>query len=203
MAPKSVRPSKASNPVTITEYVRLFIWRLNREFADDETCRRIAADKQFGPECAQILRAYVDPEFRKRWDEDRKAMMEVRRAALVKAVDGLQAGADLVRQRDPEKAKGYHIDATNFLSELAGVDELLNVKRHGRFLDHSILLYARQMMEPALGKVSYESLANLVTAAQLAMGQDDAAPVDAQSLRMNIENFVARNPTWPTANSDP
>ncbi len=201
MAPKSSKAPKPSKPVSTNGYVDKFIWRLNREFADDETCRRIAADKKFGPECAELFRSYVDPDFRKKWDGERSARMKVRRAALVKAIDGLEAAANLCRLQDPERAKTYHIDAANFLAELAGVDELLNFKAHGRFLDHSILLYARQTIEKALGSVTYETLANLETAAQLALGQD-ARPVDAQSIRMNLENFIARNPHWPTANSE-
>jgi hypothetical protein len=206
MASKSVKPSKASKPLkpaTMDEYVDRFVWRLNREFASDENCRRIAADKNFRAGCAQVLRSCVDPECRKKFDAERVARMKVRRAALVKAIDGLEAAANLCRHQDPEQAKADHVRATNFMSELAGVDELINVRRHGRFADYSILLDARQVIEKALGPVTYETLANLVTATQLALGQDDAPVATAQSLRMNIENFLKRNPHWPTANSDP
>jgi hypothetical protein len=184
------------------EYVRRFVWRLNREFADDKTCRRIAADKKFGPGCARLLRTYVDPEFRSKQDAERRTKMEARRAELVKAIDGLEAAANLCRHRDPERAAAYHIDAAAFQAELAGVDELLDLKRHGRFRDHGILYSARQVMERALGPVTYDTLANLITAAQLALGQEDAPPVDAQSLRMALSNFTERNQNWdPTANS--
>jgi hypothetical protein len=192
-------------------YTDQFIWKLNREYTHDEVCRRIAADKKLGPGCAQVLRTYVDPGVRRELDADRKARVGVYRARLVEAIGGLEAAAALYRHRDPEKAAFFQVEAAKLQPELQGADELLDVKKHGRFRDHGILYSARQIVEKALGEpVSYETLANLVNAADRALlNQDEDAmdeatadtqrkEVTANTLRVEMDNFLKRVPNWDT-----
>ena len=95
-------------------------------------------------------------------------------------------------------------EAGSFAAEAARADELLDVKRHGRIRDHGILYCAKQEIEKGLdGPITYESLANLITAAQLAAGMYDE-PASAQSVRQNLDGFLTRNPLWdPIAISNP
>jgi hypothetical protein len=195
-----------SKPVKIGEDQRAerFIRTLNRDYRDDETCMRIAADAKLAGECATIMGSYVSPELTERLYEERKASVGAYRAKLVQAIDGFEAAALLYRHRDSARAAGWLKDAAELQAQVPGTDELLDVKRHGRHRDHGILYSARQTMEKALGPISYETLANLINASAEAQGIHQE-PATGEMVRKNLENYLDRNKSWDGSqgNSDP
>jgi len=190
----------AKTKLPMEAYTERFVHTLNqavdRNGDRDRMCLRIAANAEFARYSAVMLRRYVDPDFTEWLSADRKARMEARRASIVKAADGLEAAANLYRQSEPQTAAFLHGKAAELQAQLPRVDELLDTKRHGRFRDHGILDVARQEMEKFLGPMTWETLANLVNAAHVAHGQEDAPIETAQSLRQNLEKFGERNPYW-------
>ena len=191
------------------DYGDRFIWRLNREFSHDETCRQIAADRKLGRECAEMFKSYVDPAVSERLYRERKEWIERYRAKAVVAIDGFQAAADLYRHREPQTAAFCHEKATELMVDLAASGELFDVRRHGRFRDHGILYSIRQALEKKLGPITWETTANLVNAAQRALANqneetlsaeaaDAQEEVTADKLRMDLTRFLERNPHFGT-----
>jgi hypothetical protein len=199
------KPSKADT------YAERFVRVLNQDYRKDEACVRIGANKDLGEYCATMTRRYVDSEFTEWLQADRKARIGAYRANVVKAIEGFEAGANLYRLREPETAALLDAKVAELRGVLAGADELLNVKAHGRFRDHGILYCMRLELEKALGPVTNATLANLINTAQ---GLDDEAQglgdeavklADAEEVRKNLDNFLTRNQNWdpPTGNSNP
>jgi hypothetical protein len=181
-----------------------FIGVLNRYHGEDPACMQITSDKEFAHYVAVMIRRYVDRRFTEALCNDRTTRVGAFRATAVEAIDGLEAAANLYRHCEPGTAAFFHLKAAELIAKKQGADELLDTKRHGRFRDHGILYVARQELEKKLGPVTYETLANLINAGLRADGHDDEdKPVNAQQVRMNLDNFLARNPNWPTANSTP
>ena len=176
-------------------YIDRFIFRVNRDYGDDEVCRRITADKEFAKHVAVMLRRYANPDFTKYLAEGRKARLERLRAEHVKAVDGLEAAANLYRRSEPETAALMHERAAQLQARIPQIDELLDVKRHGRFRDHGILDVTRQEIEKAVGPITDRTLANLTNAAFLAHGIYQE-PVTEEMIRRNLANLRVRNPNW-------
>ena len=191
---------------TMAQWEERFIHVLNRYHRDDPSCMRITSveNKKLAHYVATMIRRYVDRGFTEALYKDRKTRIGAYQTKILKAIDGLEAAALLFRHREPETAAFFHLKAAALISEKYGADELLDTKRHGRFQDHGILYVAKQELEKHLGPVTYETLANLINAGLRAEGLDDEEKaVTAQQVRMNLDNFLARNPNWPTANSTP
>jgi hypothetical protein len=188
---------------TMAQWEERFIHVLNRYHRDDPACMQITSDKEFAHYVAVMMHRYVDRRFTEALYNDRRTRVGAYRTNVVKAIDGLESAANLYRPREPETAAIFDLKAAELIAVKQGADELLEVKRHGRFQDHGILYVARQELEKTLGPVTYETLANLINAGLRADGQDDKdKPVTAQQVRMNLDNFLARNLNWPTANSN-
>src|SRR6266581_6650002 len=95
----------AGQAKSMESYVEQFTRTLNHDYGDDAACMRITANKEFAEYCAVMLRRYADPDFTSKvLVAERKARMVVRRAAIVKAVDGLEAAANLYTEVEPETA---------------------------------------------------------------------------------------------------
>lgn len=181
-----------------------FLSVLNRYHREDPACMQITSDKEFARYVAVIIRRYVDRKFTEALYNDRTRRVGAIRTTAARAIDGLEAAASLYRHCEPETAAFFHLKAAELIQKMQGAEELLDTKRHGRFHDHAILYVARQELETKLGPVTYETLANLINAGLRADGQNDKdKPVTAQQVRMNLDNFLARNPNWPTVNSTP
>jgi hypothetical protein len=188
----------------IAQWDERFLGVLNRYHRKDPACMQITSDKEFAHDVAAMIRRYVDKRFTKALYNDRTARVGAFRRNAVKAIDGLEAAANLYRHCEPGTAAFFHVKAAELIAMKQGADELLDTKRHGRFQDHAILDVVRRELEKKLGPVTYETLAHLINAGLRADGRDDEdKPVTAQQVRMNLDNFLARNPNWPTANSSP
>jgi hypothetical protein len=194
----------AKQTKTTAQWEERFIHVLNRYHRTDPACMQITADKELAHYVAVMIRRYVDRSFTEALYNDRRTRVGSYRTNVVKAIDGLESAANLYRHREPEMAAIFHSKAAELIAEKQGADELLDTKRHGRFQDHGILHVAQQELKKKLGPITYETLANLINAGLRADGQDDEdKPVTAQQVRMNLDNFLARNPNWRTANSTP
>jgi len=182
-----------------------FILILNRDFRDDETCRHIGADRETAVSVGKMMWSYVEKEFTRELNEERRARVGTYWASVVTAIAGLEAAAALKKARDPQRAAKWLEDAQEFRSEQQGAEKLLDTKRHGRERDHGILYSIRQTLEAHLGPISNKTLANLVNAGLQAAGQDEADnPVTEDDVRMTLKNFLDRNPDWDaTANKAP
>jgi hypothetical protein len=192
-------------PTKAHTYVERFVRVLNQDYRDDEACVRIGANKELGEYCGVMTRRYMDSEFTEWLKADREKTVGSYRAEVERAIEGFEAGAKLYRHREPATAALLDAKAAELRGVLAGAHELLGVNRHGRLRDHGILCVMRQELEKALGApVTNETLANLISAAQR-LDDKAAEPVDAQTVRKNLENFLARNPNWNPSkgNSDP
>jgi hypothetical protein len=177
-----------------------FVRILSRDFSHDQVCSRIVGDKSLARGIAKIMHRYVAPSFTAMLYEDRKKRIGSLRVELVKAINGLEAAGNLYRHREPETAAFFDQKATELQSQLQAADVLLDVRRHGRFRDHGILDSARSVLERRLGPMTYSTLANLVNAALQADGQSvDGPSVDEETIRKDLRNFLARNPTWDLA----
>jgi hypothetical protein len=101
----------ASPQATRDAYTERFIQAINRDCdcRADKTCMRVTANKAFADLCAKLLRTYVDVDVTQALYKDRTARMELRRAEIVKAVDGLEAAANLYRPHEPDTAAFLHV----------------------------------------------------------------------------------------------
>jgi hypothetical protein len=184
-----------------------FIRTLNQDYRGDPVCLRITANEGFARVVARMIKRYVDSRFTKTLYADRKKRIWAYRATAKKAIDGLEAAAALYRVREPEAAALFMTKAAELHEQLLRADVLLHVEGHGRLYDYGIRVEARTELEKYLGPVSYVTLANLVNAACNVEGpnaEGDSPIVDADMIRKNLDNFLARNPFWPTqGNSNP
>ena len=193
-------------------YEKRFRWRLNRDYSDDETCRQIAANERLWSGCAVMLKSYLEPELTDRLYSERKALASTVQEKAQTAVDGLEMAADLFRfSQEHEKAAQCHLLASDLQAMNSNASELSDTKRHGRDRDIGILDSAIQVLEQHLGHpLSYETLANLLNAAQRELVDLDEEKMDeatgdaskeftANSLRMLLERFRTRNPHWNTS----
>jgi hypothetical protein len=211
----------ATSPGPTTDaYTERFIAQanspINHDGDRDPYCDRITANPELARRVGMYFRTYVDSTVTQAAYDQRKKDMDADRAVLETAINGLEASANILRGDyarlrifgpHPETVVGFHIWATRFQDVLPGVDEMHDVRRHGRFLDTSFLDYAQRETERLLGEpMSYETLARLVNAAMVAdapnqhFGDLEANPdrdsVTADSLRKVLERFRANNPNW-------
>jgi hypothetical protein len=186
------------------KYVERFVQRLNADYRFDEACVRIAANKEFAEYCATMVRRYNDSAFTDKLYAERKAWLSAYREDLTKAIEGFEAGTRIYREREPATAGFLQAKAAELQGVLPGADDLLDVKQHGRYRDHGILYCMRLEMEKILGPVTNETLANVINAAQ-ELDDHAAEPVDADTIRKNLANFLERNPNWDLSqgNSNP
>jgi hypothetical protein len=182
-----------------------FVSILNREeYRSDENCRRIGADRETALQVGRMIWSYVEKDFTKGLNEERRTKVGNYWSQVVSAIDGFEKGAAIYRSRHPERAALLAEWAQELRSEEQGAETLLDTKRHGRERDHGILYSIRQTLESRLGAVTNKTLANLVNAGLEASGQAEADdPVTEDEIRKNLRNFLDRNPAWDaTGNKD-
>ena len=186
-------------------FAERFVPILNRDYRDDEACRRIGADRQTALSVGEMIWSYVDKRFTKAENEDRQRRVGAYWATLGAGIAGLDALAALEKIRNPERAAMFEKLAAEYRKQEEGAETLLDTKRHGRERDHGILDSIRQTLENHLGPVSNKTLANLVNAGLEASGQDEADnPVTEDDIRKSLKNFYDRNPAWnATGNKTP
>ncbi|HXA75651.1 MAG TPA: hypothetical protein VNV41_00830 [Candidatus Acidoferrales bacterium] len=151
-----------------------------------------------------MLFRYINPQFTAALIEERKTKIEAYKGRLVAMANGLQLAADHYRDLDPAKAALFQAEAGKFAAQVPGANELLDTRRHGCFRDHGVLDVAKQEIEKGFGgPITYETLATLVTVAQIAAGHDEE-PVGSETIRKDLSNFLTRNSNWnPAGNSNP
>jgi hypothetical protein len=183
-----------------------FVAILNREeYRSDEICRRIGADRALATDVGRMLWSYVEKDFTKGLNEERRAKIGPYWQQVVGARDGFEKGMALWRVRYPDRAALLAQWAQELRAEEQGAETLMDTKRHGRERDHGILYSIRQVLEKRVGPVTNVTLANLVNAGLEASGQAEAdKPVTEDDIRKNLRNFLDRNPAWnATGNKDP
>jgi len=186
-------------------FAERFVSILNRDFRDDEVCRRIGADRDTAISVGEMVWSYIEKEFTKGLNEERRAKVGVRWANIALAINGLEALSALPDICTPQRAPMLEEIRQELRRKEQGAEILLDTKRHGRERDHGILYSIRQTLEAHLGPISNKTLANLVNAGLQAAGQDEADnPVTEDDVRMTLKNFLDRNPNWDaTANKAP
>lgn len=174
-----------------------FITILKRDYKNlDAVIAPILKDEEIAQTCAAKIMVYVDKSFTDRLYGWRKARGASRKKRLELAIRGIKEAIALYRELGREQEAVY---LSSFVIELSGQlgrsKETYGTKRHGRDRSNLALFDCQLFLESALRqRITYATLANLITAGFEAHGELPKEPITEERIRKNLEHFKKRNP---------
>jgi len=174
-----------------------FIAILERDYKVlDAAIAAILKDEEVARTCAAKIIAYVDKGVTDQLYGERKARGAGRKKRLEIAIRGIKEAVALYRELGREQEAVY---LSSFVMELSGQlgrsKETYGTKRYGRDRSNLALFDSQLFLESALQqRITYATLASLVTAGFEAHGEPLKEPITEESVRKNLEHFKKRNP---------
>lgn len=170
---------------------------LKRDYKNlDAVIAAILKDDEVAQTCAAKIMVYVDKGFTDQLYGERKARGARHKKQLEIAIRGIKEAIGIYRELGREQEAVY---LSSFVIELSGrlgrSKEAFGTKRHGRDRSNLALFDCQLFLESALRqRITYATLANLVTAGFEAHGELPKEPITEEMLRKNLEHFKRRNP---------